>query len=156
MIHYQVSKSFAVIALVGIAVLIAVASRFLAPVPPVLSASTTASPASMYLLSTAGACRGPGGYVPCFGGNVSQAEVFNCASEAASAAGCTLPVANASNPLVSFQITIWYPTLGRSNEPSWANGVYESTGDPGQQYFIRCVMTNSTAFIVTEPAPPPL
>ena len=154
--HHQASKSLAVIALIGVAALIAVATRFLAPVPPLQSVSTTASTASMYLLSTVGACRGPGGYVPCFGGTASQAEIFNCASEAASAAGCTLRVVNASNPIVSYNITVWYQTFGRSDEPSWANGIYESSGDPGQQYFARCVMTNSTAFMVTEPAPPPL
>ena len=155
--QHQLSRGLAIIVLVGVAALLALASHFLTPVPPViLSSGTTASSVSIYLLATVGTCKGPGGYAPCFGGNASQAEVFNCANEAASTAGCTLRVENASNPLVGFQVTVWYPVLGRSNEPSWENAVYESSGDPGQQYFVRCVTTNSTAFIVTEPAPPPL
>ncbi len=34
---------------------------------------------SVYLSSDVGSCRGPAGYAPCFGGDLSQAEVFNCA-----------------------------------------------------------------------------
>ena len=111
---------------------------------------------SLYLSSDVGSCRGPAGYSPCFGGNFSQAELFNCASAAATLLGCTQRVASSSNPQNSFQITIWYPYVGHSNESSWANCNYTDSGDPGQYYGAYCVSISSTAFIVTEPAPPPL
>lgn len=111
---------------------------------------------SVYLSSDVGSCRGPAGYAPCFGGDLSQAEVFNCASAAASPSGCTQRVVSSSNPQNSYQITIWYPYVGHSNESSWANSVYTDSGDPGQYYDAYCISISSTAFIVTEPAPPPL
>ncbi len=111
---------------------------------------------SVYLSSDVGSCRGPAGYAPCFGGNLSHAEVFNCVAAAASASGCTQRVVSSSNPQNSFQITIWYPYVGHSNESSWANCMYTDSGDPGQYYGAYCVSVSSTAFIVTEPAPPPL
>ncbi len=111
---------------------------------------------SVYLSSDVGSCRGPAGYAPCFGGDLSQAEVFNCVGAAASASGCTQRVVSSSNPQNSFQITIWYPSVGHSNESSWANCVYTDSGDPGRYYGAYCVLVSSTGFIVTEPAPPPL
>ncbi|HMK82503.1 MAG TPA: hypothetical protein VK503_02175 [Candidatus Bathyarchaeia archaeon] len=111
---------------------------------------------TLYLSSDVGSCRGPAGYVPCFGGSFSQARLFNCATAAASPSGCTQLVVSSSNPQNSFQITIWYPYVGHSNEPSWANCIYTDSGDPGQYYGAYCVSVSSTEFIVTEPAPPPL
>jgi hypothetical protein len=111
---------------------------------------------SVYLSSEVGSCRGPAGYAPCFGGNLSQAESFNCAATAASPSGCTQRVVSSSNPQNSYQMTIWYPYVGHSNESSWANCNYTDSGDPGQYYGAYCVSISSTAFIVTEPAPPPV
>jgi hypothetical protein len=111
---------------------------------------------SVYLSSDVGSCRGPVGYAPCFGGDLSQAEVFNCKSAASLPSGCTQRVVSSSNPQNSYQITIWYPSVGHSDESSWTNCMYTDNGDPGQYYGAYCVSVSSTAFIVTEPAPPPL
>jgi hypothetical protein len=111
---------------------------------------------SVYLSSDVGSCRGPAGYAPCFGGDFSQAEVFSCLNAASLPSGCTERVVSSSNPQNSYQITIRYPYLGHSNESSWANCIYTDSGDPGQYYGAYCVSISSTAFIVTEPAPPPL
>jgi len=111
---------------------------------------------SVYLTSDVGSCRGPAGYAPCFGGNFSQAEPFNCASTAALPSGCTQHVVSSSNPQNSYQITIWYPYVGHSNESSSENCIYTDSGDPGHYYGAYCDSISSTAFIVTEPAPPPL
>lgn len=118
--------------------------------------STSPFNSSVYLSSDVGSCRGPSGYTPCFGGDLSQAEVFNCASAAASSSGCTQRVVSSSNPQNSYQITIRYPYVGHSNESLWANCIYTDSGDPGQYYYAYCISISSTAFIVTEPAPPPL
>jgi len=144
-----------IIAFVGVVALIAIGSHFVEPISTD-SVSTTASTAPIYLLSAVGACKGPSGYTPCFGGNMTQAEIFDCANAATSSSGCTQLIASPSNALMSYEITVWYPYLDRSNEPSWANCKYQSSGDAGQQYFANCVSTNSTAFIVTEPGPPPV
>jgi hypothetical protein len=111
---------------------------------------------SVYLSSQVGSCKGPSGYGPCFGGNFSQAEVFNCASAAASTSGCVWRVASPSNPQLSYQITIWYPYAGHANEPLWANCIFTHSGDPGRYYGAYCISISSTGFIVTEPSPPPL
>jgi hypothetical protein len=121
-----------------------------------IDASSVPFNSSVYLSSEVGACRGPSGYAPCFGDDLSQAEVFNCLNAASLASGCTRSVVSSSNPQNSYQITIWYPYVGHSNESSWANSVYTDSGDLGQYYGAYCVSINSTAFIVTEPAPPPL
>jgi hypothetical protein len=111
---------------------------------------------SVYLSSDVGSCRGPAGYAPCFGGDLSQAEVFSCLNVASLPSGCTQRVVSSSNPQDSYQITIWYPSVGHSNESSWANCIYTDSGDAGQYYGAYCVSISSTAFIITEPAPPPL
>ena len=111
---------------------------------------------SVYLTSEVGPCRGPAGYTPCFGGDIHQAEVFNCLDAAATSTGCTQRVASSSNPQDSYEITIQYPYVGHINESSWANCIFTDTGDPGHYYSAYCVSTSPTAFIVTEPAPPPL
>jgi len=152
---HQVSKGTLII-LVGVVALIAIASHFTASTSTAGQPTTTLSTQSMYLLSAVGACRGPAGYTPCFGGNITQAEIFNCGNAATLPSGCIRSVVNPSNPLLSFQITIWYPYVTQSNEPSWANCKYQSSGDPGQQYFANCISTNSTAFIVAEPGLPPV
>jgi hypothetical protein len=121
-----------------------------------INLSTIPFNSSVYLSSEVGSCRGPAGYAPCFGDALSQAEVFNCASAASLPSGCTQRVMSSSNPQVGFQITIWYPYVGHSNESSWANCIYTDSGDPGQYYAAYCVSISSTSFIVTEPAPPPL
>ena len=111
---------------------------------------------SVYLSSDVGSCRGPAGYAPCFGGYFNQTEVFNCASAAASPSGCTQLVVGSSEPHNSYQITIRYPYIGHSNESSWANCIYTDSGDAGQYFGAYCISISSTAFIVTEPAPPPV
>jgi len=160
MLAYQVSRTMAVIALVGligVVAVIAISSHFVPPIFTASSATTTVtSTASVYLLSAVGPCKGPGGYTPCFGGDFTQAEIFNCANAAAASSGCMKQIANPSNPQMSYQITVWYPYVGHSDEPSPANCMYESSGDPGHFYYAHCLPLNSTSFVVTEPSPPPL
>jgi len=153
---HQIPTKAVIIIVVSVAMAMGIAGHFLTLV------TTDQSPTTMpngfvYLLSIVGPCTGPGGYVPCFGGNITQAEVFNCANSAASASGCTQLVADPSNSRMNYTITVWYLyTTHSAGEPSWANCQYESSGDPGQQHPADCISTNSTAFTVTQPAPPPL
>jgi len=73
---------------------------------------------SLYLSSDVGPCKGPAGYAPCFGGGLSQAEVFNCMKAASLPLGCTQHVVSSLQPQNSYHITIWYPYVGHSNESS--------------------------------------
>jgi len=146
-----------VLAILCVTALIALmASHLITPISTASSPTTISSTGYIYLLSAVGACKGPAGYTPCFGGNITQAEVFNCLNTATKPTGCTQTVVNPSNASINYQITTWYPFISQSNEPPWANCKYQSNGDPAQQNFARCVTTNSTAFVVTEPAPPPV
>jgi len=166
MLHNKVERTTAIVLLVicvaGASVMVTVSLKGHFTDPVILTQTRAANVSnlpfnsSVFLSSDVGSCSGPSGFTPCFGGNFSQAEVFNCTSAAASASGCTQLVINPSEPQNSYQITIWYPYFGHSNEPSWANCIYTDSGDPGQYYGAYCVSVNSTAFIVTEPAPPPL
>ena len=150
------ASSVAVLAIVCAGLLAALmTSHLLTPISTDASSTSTSS-GYVYLLSTVGACKGPGGYAPCFGGNITQAEVFNCLTAATTPTGCTQFVVNPSNASINYQITVWYPSVSQNIEPPWANCKYQSTGDLAQQSFARCVTTNSTAFVVTQPAPPPL
>jgi hypothetical protein len=151
-----------VICVVGASAIVTISleDRFIGPMIVTETRTITLSNmpfnSSVYMSSDVGSCRGPAGYAPCFGGDFSQAELFNCASAASLPSGCTQRVVSSSNPQNSYQITIWYPYVGHSNESLWANCIYADSGDPGQYYGAYCVSISSTAFIVTEPAPPPL
>ncbi len=89
-----------------------------------INASSIPFNSSVYLTSDVGSCRGPAGYAPCFGGELSQAEVFNCLNTASLPSGCTQRVVSSSNPQNSYQITIRYPYVGHSNESLRANCIY--------------------------------
>ncbi len=93
-----------------------------------------------------------------FVGNFSKALLFDCVT--ASAQGCTVQV-HSELASANFSITVWYPRLNQSNEPSWANCEYVAFVLPGGQPvpggpgFAFCVPIGSNGFIVAEEAPPP-
>ena len=110
----------------------------------------------LYYLYPIGACDGSPSKSPCFGGNFSQALVFNCARAAASSSGCSEQVGSTYEIVVGsgYHLTIWYPYWNSTYE--WVNCMYEYGGNPGQPQYAYCISTNSTAFIISEPAPPPV
>jgi hypothetical protein len=129
--------------------------------PGRLSVTTSPFCSSLYL-SNASACTEPSGYSPCFDGPVSDAYVFNCAIAAASPSGCTQHVVSSLIPSNSYAISISFPYINQtSSEPSWANcmfdvnGKYNDGGGVGVSY-AYCISVSSTAFILSEEAPPPL
>jgi hypothetical protein len=98
-------------------------------------------------------CHGPTGYEACVGGDFASAELFNCSSQAATASGCTWKVISSSSPQYGTEVTVWYPYTG-SSEP-W-NCLYTDSGNSGNYYSAYCISSNSTAFVVSEPVPPPV
>lgn len=102
-------------------------------------------------LGPTGACSGPNGYVPCFGGSQqSQAVVFSCLVQAKSVSGCSREVVSISNSQYRYSITIWIP-VGDQSGPTSLNCFWQSSGDLAHYYYSRCVAVDSISFIVTEP-----
>jgi len=113
---------------------------------------------TLYLTSS-GACSvfGPNNTayaIPCSSGDFNQAYVFNCASAAASSSGCTTQIVSSLVPSNRYNITVWYPYVNQSNEPSWAICMYNAKGASGSQY-AYCIPVGSTAFILSTEGPPP-
>jgi len=109
---------------------------------------------------------------PCaFGGSVSDAMVFDCIAEAALPSGCTGQISGMPNttpapppingsiapgstvPVLNNTVTVWYPYSNQtSNEPAWANCMFQVGHlQPGSQYGF-CLQVNSNAFVVSGPA----
>jgi len=104
--------------------------------------------------------------IPCLGFNADPV-VFNCAAAAASPEGCTLRVNTTGEytPQPSgpnyFTVTIWYPYVNDTAGYPGVNCKYivpSVPTPPGPQgpYYGYCISLNSTAFIVTQRAPPPV
>lgn len=96
--------------------------------------------------------------LPGFYSDINEAYVFNinnCASPASSSSGCIEQIVSTLNPQNRYNMTVWYPYVNQnSSEPSWANCMYYVKGTSGTSY-AYCISLNSTAFIVSEPGPPP-
>lgn len=96
-------------------------------------------------------CTGPYGYV-CFGGNISSAEVFNCATAAATPSGCTWKVVSPSAPQYATSVTIWLETKNAYSGFSMCRYV---EGDEPGYVDAYCIAKNPTSFWVAIPEAPP-
>jgi hypothetical protein len=93
-----------------------------------------------------GNCAENGIITPC-GGGLDAAQVFDCLAAAATPAGCNFTKGTTS-PSHNYELTIWYPYVGRTNEPSWANCMYQTKGLTDINYGF-CIAVSSTGFIVS-------
>ncbi len=100
-------------------------------------------------MAVTGGCGVSGYAVPCVTSSFSDATIFNCSQAAQSTAGCKYE-ANSSlgQPPYTFTITVGYPRLNQTGEPSWANCLVNERGEP--TIFGYCFMVNSTAFAISE------
>ena len=100
-------------------------------------------------LANGGGCAENNNPVPCVTSGFSQAFIFNCAAQAASASGCTAQVPS-SGPwsATSYTITVWYPYSGQPGEPAGANCMFSVPGDTASPY-AYCFMVNATAFALS-------
>jgi hypothetical protein len=99
-----------------------------------------------------------GGGGPALVENLTQVVVFDCASQAATAQGCTQEV-NASVSS-AYQVTIWYPFSPVQGEywTSGANCAFSSptTANPkAPVYPSYCIPVGANGFIVAMPQPGP-
>jgi hypothetical protein len=101
----------------------------------------------------AGGCYENSDPVPCITSTLSGAIIFNCASAAATSAGCAWQVstgmtASTQFPVQNYTITVWYPYINEPNEPSYANCMFSVNGDTTSPYG-HCFLVNSTAFALS-------
>lgn len=115
---------------------------------------------SMFLSSAPGCSFTVGSESPmygtCFSYNISQAVVFNCAEVAATPQGCTQQVNSPQSHLPGYMITIWYPYVNQTNEPTGVNCAYSVPSESIDHNLAYCISLSPTAFIVTMKAPPPV
>jgi hypothetical protein len=103
-------------------------------------------------LSNPGGCTASGYPVPCITDLFSEAFLFNCASAAATTAGCKAVLKSTTGvPPANYTITVRYPRPNLPGEPAWANCVYNERGEPS--IFGYCFMVNSTTFAFSEGGP---
>jgi hypothetical protein len=79
--------------------------------PPPFPRSEYLGPAWINGGGCAVSVNGVGAGAPCFNNDIDEAVVFDCASEASTAAGCTTTVTS-SNADYNYDLTIWYPCPG--------------------------------------------
>lgn len=94
--------------------------------------------------STSAGCYFNGNPTFCITNYQSGAFVFNCASEAAGTAGCTV--------YTVYTITVWNPFVNQPNETSGANCKFSVQGDPYSPHYGSCFFINSTAFFIYDPS----
>lgn len=109
---------------------------------------------SSWYLSTAPGCAGPGGYAPCFSGNLNEAVVFNCAVAAATPGGCTQVVNSSAPPHPSYVITIWFASVRQLDQSPW-NCTFSVASAGLEKISAHCILLSATSFIVSQPTPPP-
>ncbi|HUI00670.1 MAG TPA: hypothetical protein VLX56_03460 [Nitrososphaerales archaeon] len=94
-------------------------------------------------------CTGDNGET-CFGNNIDDAVVFDCASSAARPSGCETLVVNPLNSMLSYNITIWYPAYN----PPLPNAnceILPEFGGYNTPENAWCISISPTSFIVAEP-----
>jgi hypothetical protein len=100
-------------------------------------------------LANGGGCAENNNPAPCTTSEFSQAFIFNCAAQAATASGCTTQVPS-SGPwsATSYTITVRYPYAGQPGEPARDNCMFSVPGDTVSPY-AYCFMVNATAFALS-------
>ena len=103
-------------------------------------------------LSASGGCAENASPVPCVTSLFSDAFIFDCATQAATASGCTTNVSagigNAPSRTAPFTITVWYPYLNQPGEPAYDNCKFSVPGDTVNT-FGQCFVVNATAFAMS-------
>ena len=99
-------------------------------------------------LANGGGCAENNNPVPCTASEFSQAFIFNCAAQAATASGCTTQVPSSGQWGTSYTITVRYPYTGQPGEPAGDNCMFSVPGDTVSPY-AYCFMVNATAFALS-------
>lgn len=84
---------------------------------------------------------------PCFGNNIDDAVVFNCASEAATPAGCTTTVVS-SDTSYNYDLTLWYPCPNPT--PTDTNCCFLPSVGYSTPLNDWCISIGSNSFIIAD------
>jgi len=99
---------------------------------------------------------------PCTASELSGAHVFECASAAASQAGCSVtlvgsgtfqtPMLNGSgqfnSPILNNTLTVWFPYTGGAAQPAGTNCYFRVAHHYTGSAYGHCYALNSTAFVI--------
>ena len=96
--------------------------------------------------AASGGCAENGNPMPCTTSEFSDAFIFNCASLAATQAGCMTRVSSIAAPGY-YTITVWYPEVNQRGEPAGDNCRYSVSGDSTSP-FAYCFLVNATGFAI--------
>lgn len=109
-------------------------------------------PRALYLVGVAiGApgCRIGYSSGACFGPNISDAVVFDCAVPAATSTGCNATVALPESPGVGYPITIWYPDANATSPNSNCEFLLPSS-NYDQAFDAWCISVSPTSFMIAQ------
>lgn len=105
-----------------------------------------------FVANTSDGCFGAG---TCLTSDFTEAYVFTCTKAAASPQGCTVQI-NATKSMAFFQITVWYPFVNQTGQPSsafapkeFANCAFSNPREAVQnQFYAYCIPIGADAFII--------
>lgn len=80
--------------------------------------------------------------------DINDAFIFNCATSAATTAGCVATVLTPGDAAYNFNVTIWYPDANATTADT--NCAYLAPGAPAPTD-AWCASLNATSFIIAEP-----
>jgi len=109
-------------------------------------------PRALYLVGVAiGApgCRSSYSGGACFGPNISDAVVFDCAVAAATSTGCNATVALPASPTVEYPIAVWYPDSNATSPNSNCEFLLPSS-NYGHPFDAWCISVSPTSFIIAQ------
>jgi len=94
---------------------------------------------------------------PCTASELSGAHVFDCASAAASQAGCSVTLVGSgtfpgsgqfNSPILNNTLTVWFPYTGGAAQPAGTNCYFEVAHHYTGSAYGHCYSLNSTAFVI--------
>jgi len=88
---------------------------------------------------------------PCFGANIDDAVIFDCAARAATSSGCETTVASPANATYDYNVTIWYPDSNVTS--SDANCEFLPSVGYSTPFQAWCASINQTSFVIAESPP---
>lgn len=91
---------------------------------------------------------------PCFGSNISDAVVFDCAGAAGTQQGCTTTVVSPGDAVYDYNLTLWYPYS--SPGLTGVNCRYLPSIGYSSPLDAWCVTTGPNAFIVSQAGAGPM
>jgi len=107
---------------------------------------------ALYLVGLASGtpgCRSSYSGGACFGPNIADAVVFDCAVAAATSTGCNATVGLPASPSVEYPITIWYPDANATSPNSNCEFLLPSS-NYGHPFDAWCISVSQTSFIIAQ------